>query len=139
MRRVSIFYNCSQSIYLNYLSAANFKTSARPFLGDGIFNSDGDIWYRQRKTSANIFTTKNFRGAISLVMAFPFILFLLSAFCSIRIVNHENLARLVDYLSLNSDLDKEIDLQQAFHCFTLDRYYSLVMILLYSASNAFLI
>ena len=32
------------------------------FAGDGIFNTNGDLWKQQRKTGVRIFTKRNFQG-----------------------------------------------------------------------------
>eukprot|EP01038_Epipyxis_sp_PR26KG_P010854 gene10854-14571_t len=42
----------------------SLKSKFQRFLGDGIFNSDGPIWYAHRKTSANLFKLDSFRSFI---------------------------------------------------------------------------
>ncbi|KAJ3342942.1 hypothetical protein HDU93_000601 [Gonapodya sp. JEL0774] len=42
-----------------------FRSNFYDLLGDGIFNSDGEHWRVQRKTSSSIFTVKNFRDVYS--------------------------------------------------------------------------
>ncbi|TPX41686.1 hypothetical protein SeMB42_g05461 [Synchytrium endobioticum] len=44
-----------------------FTTILEQFLGEGIFNSDGDHWKAQRKIGSNIFNVKNFRDLFSTV------------------------------------------------------------------------
>lgn len=39
----------------NYEKGVAFKERMHDFLGDGIFNVDGDQWKDQRKTASNIF------------------------------------------------------------------------------------
>eukprot|EP01038_Epipyxis_sp_PR26KG_P008454 gene8454-11432_t len=42
-------------------SGSGFKSKFQQFLGDGIFNSDGPVWYAHRKTSSNLFKLETFR------------------------------------------------------------------------------
>lgn len=50
---IANFYNYNKSIY--------FKDVFHDFLGDGIFNTDGESWKVQRKTASQIFHIKNFQ------------------------------------------------------------------------------
>ena len=46
----------------NYIKGEQFTTMFRDVLGDGIFNTNGDLWKQQRKTGVRIFTKRNFQG-----------------------------------------------------------------------------
>jgi len=41
-----------------------FKSRFQALLGDGIFNTDGDKWYKHRKTSAHLFNTNKFKTTV---------------------------------------------------------------------------
>lgn len=41
-----------------------FKSKFQLLLGDGIFNTDGDLWYKHRKTSAHLFNLNKFRTTV---------------------------------------------------------------------------
>ncbi|XP_009615866.1 cytochrome P450 94A2-like [Nicotiana tomentosiformis] len=45
-----------------------FKTTMADFLGDGIFNVDGDIWKYQRQVSSHEFNTKSLRKFVETVV-----------------------------------------------------------------------
>ncbi|KAL5551616.1 hypothetical protein UlMin_001792 [Ulmus minor] len=49
----------------NYPKGPNWQAAFHEFLGDGIFNSDGDTWLFQRKTAALEFTTRTLRQAMA--------------------------------------------------------------------------
>lgn len=49
-------------IFYSFEKGSLFKEHFDDFLGDGIFNSDGDQWKRQRKTAACLFTNHNFKN-----------------------------------------------------------------------------
>lgn len=49
----------------NYPKGPTWHAVFHDLLGDGIFNSDGDVWLRQRKTAALEFTTRTLRSAMS--------------------------------------------------------------------------
>ncbi|XP_050228826.1 cytochrome P450 86A22-like [Mercurialis annua] len=48
----------------NYPKGPTWQAVFHDFLGDGIFNSDGDTWLFQRKTAALEFTTRTLRPAM---------------------------------------------------------------------------
>ncbi|GMN66888.1 hypothetical protein TIFTF001_035951 [Ficus carica] len=48
----------------NYPKGYGFISILRDFLGQGIFNSDGDIWKVQRKTASYEFNTKSLRNFV---------------------------------------------------------------------------
>ncbi|KAH6781585.1 hypothetical protein C2S52_001655 [Perilla frutescens var. hirtella] len=50
-----------KSNFHNYQKGDFIKTNLRDFLGDGIFNSDGDKWRSQRHISSHEFNTKSLR------------------------------------------------------------------------------
>ncbi len=45
----------------NYNKSEHFKRVFHNFLGDGIFNTDGENWRLQRRTASQIFHVKNFQ------------------------------------------------------------------------------
>ncbi|CAA0828659.1 Cytochrome P450 704B1 [Striga hermonthica] len=45
----------------------NFKNYPKVLLGDGIFNVDGELWRKQRKTASFEFASKNFRDFSTVV------------------------------------------------------------------------
>ncbi|KAI9357101.1 cytochrome P450 [Pilaira anomala] len=53
--------------FTNYNKSDNFKSSFHDFLGDGIFNTDGENWRLQRRTASQIFHVKNFQTEFSSV------------------------------------------------------------------------
>ncbi|KAK1278973.1 Cytochrome P450 94A1 [Acorus gramineus] len=48
----------------NYPKGPRFASLLGDFLGDGIFNSDGDLWRSQRKTASFEFNTRSLRGFV---------------------------------------------------------------------------
>ena len=48
----------------NFGKGPIFKSRFQGLLGDGIFNTDGDKWYKHRKTSAHLFNTGKFRTTV---------------------------------------------------------------------------
>ncbi|XP_052174498.1 cytochrome P450 CYP94D108-like [Diospyros lotus] len=48
----------------NYPKGPRFSYLLRDFLGDGIFNADGEIWKVQRKTASYEFNTKSLRNFV---------------------------------------------------------------------------
>ncbi|KAL7115111.1 hypothetical protein ACP275_04G164100 [Erythranthe tilingii] len=50
-----------KSNFNNYVKGDYFTTNMRDFLGDGIFNADGDTWKFQRQVSSHEFNTKSLR------------------------------------------------------------------------------
>ena len=59
----------------NYEKGEFMKTIFHDFLGDGIFNADGEQWKVQRKVASNIFNVSSID---------PFFSFLFSLFFSVR-------------------------------------------------------
>ncbi|KAI9260881.1 cytochrome P450 [Helicostylum pulchrum] len=51
----------------NYIKSQNFRRVFFDFFGDGIFNTDGESWRLQRRTSSQIFHVKNFQTAFTRV------------------------------------------------------------------------
>lgn len=52
----------------NYDKGDFFRTTLRDFLGDGIFNSDGENWKFQRQVSSHEFNTKSLRKFVERVV-----------------------------------------------------------------------
>ena len=48
--------------FSNYIKGLQMTTIFRDVLGDGIFNTNGELWKQQRKTGVRIFTKRNFQG-----------------------------------------------------------------------------
>ncbi|KAI9362998.1 cytochrome P450 [Zopfochytrium polystomum] len=86
-----------------YNKGATLKEGMRPLLGHGIFSEDGDVWYRQRKISSQIFTARNFRESMSSVIS-------------------QETGRLLDVLQQIAASGSEADLHLLFHAFTLDSF-----------------
>lgn len=51
--------------FQNYVKSENFRHVFHDVLGEGIFNTDGESWKLQRKTSSQIFHVKNFQTAFT--------------------------------------------------------------------------
>ncbi|XP_022002331.1 cytochrome P450 94A1 [Helianthus annuus] len=51
--------------FLNYIKGHRYTTVLHELLGNGIFNSDGDMWSSQRKVASHEFKTKALRVFIS--------------------------------------------------------------------------
>ncbi|MFS7926604.1 putative cytochrome P450 [Helianthus anomalus] len=51
--------------FLNYIKGHRYTTVLHELLGNGIFNSDGDMWSSQRKIASHEFKTKALRVFIS--------------------------------------------------------------------------
>lgn len=51
--------------FQNYVKSENFRHIFHDVLGDGIFNTDGESWRLQRRTSSQIFHVKNFQTAFT--------------------------------------------------------------------------
>lgn len=47
-----------------YGKGSQFSDRFGGVLGDGIFNSDGEVWYKHRKTSSNLFSLNRFKSKI---------------------------------------------------------------------------
>lgn len=86
----------------NYPKGDRYTTILSDFLGSGIFNSDGEIWRRQRKTASYEFNTKSLRNFI------------------IRNVFVEIKTRLVPILDKASETGQILDLQHVFERFAFD-------------------
>ncbi|KAI9026358.1 cytochrome P450 [Hyaloraphidium curvatum] len=78
------------------------------FLGNGIFNSDGERWHAQRKTASHVFNVKNFRD----VFSGDFI---------------EEVEKLCDHLNRASEAGALVDLQDLLLRCTLDSFGRLAM------------
>mmetsp|Transcript_60048 Transcript_60048/g.140369 ORF Transcript_60048/g.140369 Transcript_60048/m.140369 type:complete len:500 (+) Transcript_60048:60-1559(+) len=48
----------------NFVKGDNFRSVMHELLGDGIFNVDGDLWFKQRKTASQMFTANQFKNHI---------------------------------------------------------------------------
>ncbi|PIN23931.1 hypothetical protein CDL12_03357 [Handroanthus impetiginosus] len=57
-----------KSHFHNYDKGDFFKTTLRDFLGDGIFNSDGENWKFQRQVLSHEFNTKSLRKFVEQVV-----------------------------------------------------------------------
>ncbi|KAL8529628.1 hypothetical protein ACS0TY_006891 [Phlomoides rotata] len=57
-----------KSNFSNYDKGDFFKTAMKDFLGDGIFNTDGENWKFQRQVSSHEFNTKSLRKFIETVV-----------------------------------------------------------------------
>ncbi|XP_011621790.1 cytochrome P450 94B3 [Amborella trichopoda] len=86
----------------NYPKGPRFISFLHDFLGDGIFNADGDTWKIQRKTASFQFSTKSLRT------------FMLS------VVQSEINQRLIPLLEFVSSSQKLIDLQDVLERFAFD-------------------
>ncbi|KAI9245275.1 cytochrome P450 [Helicostylum pulchrum] len=51
--------------FSNYNKSDTFKNTFHDFLGNGIFNTDGENWKLQRRTASQIFHVKNFQTEFS--------------------------------------------------------------------------
>ncbi|KAH7300154.1 hypothetical protein KP509_24G046900 [Ceratopteris richardii] len=87
--------------FRNYPKGETSNYIARDFLGDGIFNSDGDVWKRHRKVASFEFSNRKLRD------------FSADAF-------REDALRLVRILHSAALSDNPIDLQDLFMRMTLD-------------------
>ncbi|KAK6125184.1 hypothetical protein DH2020_041070 [Rehmannia glutinosa] len=59
-----------KSNFDNFPKGVRFRTLLEDFLGEGIFNSDGDLWKIQRKTASYEFNTKSLRNFVMENVAF---------------------------------------------------------------------
>lgn len=48
----------------SFVKGETFHTIGHDLLGDGIFNVDGDLWFKQRKTASQMFTANRFKQHI---------------------------------------------------------------------------
>ncbi|TKY62746.1 Cytochrome P450 94A1 [Spatholobus suberectus] len=86
----------------NYPKGDRFIHLLQDFLGQGIFNSDSDLWKVQRKTASYEFSTKSLRNFI------------------LDTVTFELQTRLLPILSKASESDRVLDLQDLLERFTFD-------------------
>ncbi|KAJ3375394.1 Protein kinase alk2 [Allomyces arbusculus] len=87
----------------NYVKGPVFADHQTQLLGHGIFNTDGDAWRAQRKTSSMIFSVRNFRDHMLHVFS-----------------RHARV--LVDKLDTVAVRGTVVDLHDWFHRFTLDAF-----------------
>ncbi|RWR79884.1 cytochrome P450 94B3 [Cinnamomum micranthum f. kanehirae] len=88
--------------FLNYPKGERFITTLEDFLGQGIFNSDGDLWKVQRKTASFEFNTKSLRNFV------------------VESVRDELLNRLFPILTRASKTSETLDLQDILERFAFD-------------------
>ncbi|KAG5054988.1 hypothetical protein GLYMA_03G122300v4 [Glycine max] len=86
----------------NYPKGERFIHLLQDFLGNGIFNSDGDLWKVQRKTASYEFSTKSLRNFV------------------VDAVTFELQTRLLPILSKASETNKVLDLQDLLERFAFD-------------------
>ncbi|XP_022764670.1 cytochrome P450 94A1-like [Durio zibethinus] len=86
----------------NYPKGERFILLLKDFLGQGIFNSDGELWKIQRKTASYEFNTKSLRNFI------------------VDIVRIEASTRLIPVLSQASKTQQVLDLQDILEQFAFD-------------------
>ncbi|KAL1919995.1 uncharacterized protein VTP21DRAFT_1141 [Calcarisporiella thermophila] len=87
----------------NYIKGPHIYHTLHDVLGNGIFNTDGDVWRFQRKTASHVFNVRIFRELVEGVFK-------------------EESARVVQILERAADQQADIDLQRLFFCFTLDSF-----------------
>ncbi|EEF39957.1 cytochrome P450, putative [Ricinus communis] len=87
--------------FANYPKGETYHSYMEVLLGDGIFNVDGDLWRKQRKTASFEFASKNLRDFSTTVF-------------------REYTLKLSSILSHASFHNKEIDMQELFMRLTLD-------------------
>ena len=75
------------------------RNSMHELLGDGIFNADGDLWFKQRKTASQMFTANRFKNHIWRVV-------------------QKNCQKVLDFLSTNQE--PVVDIFNLLNRFTLD-------------------
>lgn len=86
----------------NYPKGPQWQAAFHDLLGDGIFNSDGEIWLVQRKTAALEFTTRTLRNAMA------------------RWVTRSIKDRLLPILAHAQELHRSVDLQDLLLRLTFD-------------------
>ncbi|BGP17833.1 hypothetical protein JCM10213_008367 [Rhodosporidiobolus nylandii] len=98
--------------HLEWIQKTNFKNYVKgpiafavmgQVLGKGIFTSDGDLWYRQRKATAAIFHNSSYRGNISTSIA-------------------RSLDDFLEVMRHIADTGDEIKLSKVFFSLTLDTF-----------------
>ncbi|KAK7336406.1 hypothetical protein VNO77_16946 [Canavalia gladiata] len=91
----------------NYPKGERFIYLLQDFLGNGIFNSDGDLWKIQRKTASYEFNTKSLRNFV------------------MQSVTVEIETRLLPILSRASETNRTLDLQDLLERFAFDNVCTL--------------
>ncbi|KAG9443690.1 hypothetical protein H6P81_015030 [Aristolochia fimbriata] len=86
----------------NYVKGPRFNAVLADFLGDGIFNADGELWAHQRKTAGHEFSTRSLKSFIA------------------DIVEAEIAGRLIPTLLSAAEAGNVVDLDDVFRRFTLD-------------------
>eukprot|EP00268_Persea_americana_P025347 TRINITY_DN246_c0_g1_i4.p1 TRINITY_DN246_c0_g1~~TRINITY_DN246_c0_g1_i4.p1 ORF type:complete len:512 (+),score=32.53 TRINITY_DN246_c0_g1_i4:439-1974(+) len=86
----------------NYPKGERFITTLEDFLGQGIFNSDGELWKIQRKTASFEFNTKSLRNFV------------------VESVGDELLNRLFPILTRASKTNETLDLRDVLERFAFD-------------------
>ncbi|KAK1308480.1 hypothetical protein QJS10_CPA09g01545 [Acorus calamus] len=87
--------------FTNYPKGDAYHSYMEVLLGDGIFNSDGEMWRRQRKTASFEFASKNLRDFSAVVF-------------------REYAVKLASILCQASEKNQELDMQELFMRMTLD-------------------
>ncbi|KAI8810639.1 cytochrome P450 [Cladochytrium replicatum] len=87
----------------SFEKGSQFRERFHDVLGNGIFNSDGEQWRKQRKTAANIFNVNNFRDFVEKVF-------------------QREMSDLDLVLTRHANQGTIIDLHDAFFRFTLDGF-----------------
>ncbi|XP_047332277.1 cytochrome P450 704B1 [Impatiens glandulifera] len=87
--------------FANYPKGEVYHSYMEVLLGDGIFNVDGELWRKQRKTASFEFASKNLRDFSAVVFK-------------------EYSLKLSEILSEASFCSKEVDMQELFMRMTLD-------------------
>ena len=134
----------------NYEKGEFMKTIFHDFLGDGIFNADGEQWKVQRKVASNIFNVSSFLF-LSFFLFFLRSLFIRSCILSLQVKNfRDNMCDVfVQHGKEVMDiLDKvkpgeAINMHDLFHRYTLDcigdigepSLLSFVFLLLFSSTD----
>ena len=86
-----------------YTKGEYLKECLAPLLGNGIFNSDGDVWFHQRKTALAMFSRNQVRG------------FHVSVFA-------ERAKEFVAWAGEMAETGEVVDLQAAHFAFTMDTF-----------------
>ncbi|KAJ8770397.1 hypothetical protein K2173_015011 [Erythroxylum novogranatense] len=86
----------------NYTKGKRFTSILEDFLGQGIFNSDGDLWKVQRKTASYEFNTRSLRNFV------------------MDNVKAELSTRLIPILSRAAEMKKVVDFQDLLERFAFD-------------------
>eukprot|EP01117_Protostelium_nocturnum_P008712 TRINITY_DN3122_c0_g1_i1.p1 TRINITY_DN3122_c0_g1~~TRINITY_DN3122_c0_g1_i1.p1 ORF type:complete len:512 (+),score=127.97 TRINITY_DN3122_c0_g1_i1:48-1583(+) len=89
--------------FKNYVKGETSSAVMKDVLGAGIFATDGDKWYVQRKTTSHIFTSNSFRGIITTSIS-------------------DHLKIFIDFLKKASDEKNPVALNELFFRMTLDTF-----------------